>query len=335
MYFANDTANLNEILNAGSANIENKLKAIKSVNLAYDKWNESFVKQQTKVLEKIKTKLITTKELSNINGLEIATQAIDNPWNNDYNYMNEDGTTNLKNDPTPLTLLLAQNHVKNPTDFNNAWKPIIDLRETDFVKRLDNWATKNNLNINKTDNIFEFGEYKTVNWKISGLEIKSLSLPYYITSTGKNRADNTTASLAILEKLFVGNNVLFQYGKNYNDSYDNKKYQHPFIFLFNPDVYDKFINDDVTIQTIYEYVTDQTKKAGKDGDFIKDTDKVEWTSGGTTWLNGKINGNFIRKNGQKNFRLVINGNAFSMSLNSSGYTDANFGRSDTKVWSII
>ncbi|WP_375317302.1 hypothetical protein [Spiroplasma endosymbiont of Virgichneumon dumeticola] len=189
--------------------------------------------------------------------MEINTNSIANPYGNDYNYMNFGGLKDLdKYDAYPLTLLNSQNFVKNSPDFNNAWNPIITARENNFVNQLNAWKTKHSIIINQ-ENVFVFGEYQTINWKISGLEIKPLSLPYYITSQDTTRASNTSESLKILEKLFVGPDALFQYEKNYAIEQTLG-----FKVLLNPDAYDGFIKRNVTNQTVYDYVTTQTKDFG-------------------------------------------------------------------------
>ncbi|WP_375317996.1 hypothetical protein [Spiroplasma endosymbiont of Virgichneumon dumeticola] len=199
-------------------------------------------------------------------------------------------TGTLQTDPNdyfPLTLPSSQSFVKNSVDFNNAWNPIIVARENNFVKQLDIWKTKNNVPIPNTNNVFVIGEYQTRNWKISGLEIKTLSLPYYITSNTTTRASNTKESLAILEKLFVGKNALFQYNKNYSRS--SSLNIENFNVILNSDVYNDFIARDVIIKEIYEYVTKQTRDFGTKNNFIQSTDKVQWATGGnTSWLNSTI-----------------------------------------------
>lgn len=129
-----------------------------------------------------------------------------------------------------------------------------------------------------------FGEYQTINWKISDLEIKPLSLPYYISSKNITRAINTSESLKILENLFVGQTALFQYGKNYKIG--NKPYL--FKILLNASVYTDFINRDVTIKTAYDYITKQVKEAGEKGRFIKDNYKIECSASSAAWLDNSI-----------------------------------------------
>ncbi|WP_342276082.1 hypothetical protein [Spiroplasma endosymbiont of Nebria brevicollis] len=84
----------------------------------------------------------------------------------------------------------AQN-IKSKQDFICWLNPVIINRENHFATLLKTWKTKNSLTIHKTDDIFSFGEYRAVNWKISGLKIKYLPIHYYITSAAKNRAENT------------------------------------------------------------------------------------------------------------------------------------------------
>ncbi|WP_375317786.1 hypothetical protein [Spiroplasma endosymbiont of Virgichneumon dumeticola] len=222
--------------------------------------------------------------------LTIDTQTIANPYNNDYNYMNYYGlTTRIASseihDNFPLTLPESQKFINNSTDFNKDWKPIVTARENNFVSRLKEWEIKNNVQISDNKNVFVFCEYQTRNWKINGLEIKPLIFQYYITSNDTTRARNTSESLKILENLFVGPDALFKYNKNYMIG----KNFYNFNIELNPDIYDNFMKNDVTIQKVYEYVTQQTKDFLTKDSFIKPTDKVQWTANNTDdWLNTSI-----------------------------------------------
>ncbi|WP_308149367.1 hypothetical protein [Spiroplasma sp. AdecLV25b] len=331
MYFANDGADLNQVVTVVSNNVKEKLNSINCIKLEYDKWDDSFVNQQNNiVLPDIKKKLMENQDLKNIKSLEIDTQSIANPYNNDYNFMNVDGNNkNNNNDNFPLSLPESQRFISNSANFNKGWNSIIAVRESNFASRLSVWETKNNVQIANQDNVFVFGEYQTRNWKIGGLEIKAMPIQYYITSTGKSRAKNTSESLKILENLFVGQGALFQYNKNYNNigwsSYG-------FNIILNSVVYDDFINRDVIVQKIYDYVTKQTNDFGTKNGFINPNDTVKWTTdGSTTWLTNVISNVINRKNlsSHNNWRLVINGNAFSMCVNWYGYTNFTISKSDT------
>lgn len=128
-------------------------------------------------------------------------------------------------------------------------------------------------------------------------------------------------------------NHQFKYNENCDDmAMDDGVFR----IMFKPDVYDDFKKRDVTCQEIYDYVTAQTINAGKTGSFIKDTDKVKWTSGTNenNWLNKKQSAylkdlRYYWSN--RNLRLVVNGKAFSNSLKYNSYETAfYFGKGNTQ-----
>ncbi|WP_308149378.1 hypothetical protein [Spiroplasma sp. AdecLV25b] len=259
MYFANDGSDLNQAVDFITNDVKGKLDKQGVVKVEYttaNPFDDSFVNKKTDILNKIKTNLENI-----IPKLTIATTQLTNL--KDYHYMNRTGTNDDSYDNidhNPLTMIKLKYHLDSTVDFNSAWKTPVDNRLNDFQTVLDKWIADNKLTtITNPDKIFVIGNYKTTNWSIDGLELKTISIPYYV-SGDKTRIEDTQDSLDIVDKLFVGANPLFIYPKNISELNSGHPSTDHNFFNFNipPTDFDNFVKDDVSLQEIYEYITNKT-----------------------------------------------------------------------------
>ncbi|WP_342276122.1 hypothetical protein [Spiroplasma endosymbiont of Nebria brevicollis] len=321
MYFANDGSDLTKVVNAISNNVKEELETQNIIKVQYttnDPFNDSFINKKTDILSKIKTTLGTL-----VPRVSIATTELTNL--KDYYYMNRWGTFADfydKIDYNPLTIENMQDHLGSITNFNNAWKTPVDNRLNDFKTVLDKWIVDEKVTISQPDNVFVIGNYETTNWSIDGLELKTITIPYYVSSN-KTRVIDTQDSLDIVNKLFVDDNPLFNYPNNISN--DNNKPYNYFNFNILPTDFDNFINKDVSLQEIYEYITNKTTT------FLT----KQGVSGNITWVNSNFSNLLTQKindishikisnnqiwvtNWAYVWRLNINGNTFAFSFGNNG-----------------